>query len=64
MSVDLPAPFSPTRAWTSPGRRSNCALVERVDAGKRLLDPLHLDEQIARRGLRCHARLRRSRWWG
>src|SRR5688572_28876719 len=23
MSVDLPAPFSPTRAWISPGRRSN-----------------------------------------
>ena len=23
MRVDLPAPFSPTRAWTSPGRRSN-----------------------------------------
>src|SRR6185503_17915106 len=23
MSVDLPAPFSPTSAWTSPGRRSN-----------------------------------------
>src|SRR5437763_16276744 len=22
MSVDLPAPFSPTRAWASPGRRS------------------------------------------
>src|SRR5690242_17136564 len=23
MRVDLPAPFSPTRAWTSPGRSSN-----------------------------------------
>jgi hypothetical protein len=23
MRVDFPAPFSPTRAWISPGRRSN-----------------------------------------
>ena len=23
ISVDLPAPFSPTRAWISPGRRSS-----------------------------------------
>ena len=23
ISVDLPAPFSPTRAWTSPACRSN-----------------------------------------
>ena len=30
--------------------------VERVDTRERLADPLHLDEHIARRGLRCHAR--------
>ena len=29
MSVLLPAPFSPTRPWTSPGRSSRSTLVER-----------------------------------
>ena len=38
ISVDLPAPFSPMRAWTSPARRSNDDAVERGDAGEALAD--------------------------
>ena len=36
MSVDLPAPFSPTRAWTSPGTQLELCSVERVDPRERL----------------------------
>src|ERR671915_294387 len=37
MSVLLPAPFSPTRAWTSPGRRSKSTSSTAVTPPKRLV---------------------------
>src|SRR5918995_2605701 len=40
MSVDLPAPFSPSRACTSPRRRSKSTLSFAVIAPKRLVTPL------------------------
>ena len=39
MSVDLPAPFSPTRAWTSPLRRSNETWSSAFTPGKLLETP-------------------------
>src|SRR3954468_8013019 len=39
MSVDLPAPFSPTSAWTSPARRSNRAPSSAWTPGNVLLIP-------------------------
>ena len=39
MSVDLPAPFSPSRACTSPRRRSKSTLSFAVRAPKRLVTP-------------------------
>src|ERR687894_2537373 len=36
-SVDLPAPFSPTRAWASPARSSSCAPRRAATAPKDLL---------------------------
>ena len=39
MSVDLPAPFSPTRAWTSPARRSKRQSRRACTPGKSLLMP-------------------------
>src|SRR5581483_7120285 len=38
--VDLPAPFSPTSAWTSPCRSSNCTSSSAWTPGKLLLAPL------------------------
>ena len=37
--VDLPAPFSPSRAWTSPARRSKLTSVSAATPGKPLLTP-------------------------
>ncbi len=33
MSVDFPAPFSPTRAWTSPGSTSRLTPLSAVTPG-------------------------------
>src|SRR4051794_41177153 len=38
-SVDLPAPFSPTRAWTRPGRHVRSARSSARTPGKDLLSP-------------------------
>ena len=38
MSVDLPAPFSPTSAWTSPRAQVERHAVERAQAGEGLAD--------------------------
>ncbi len=56
MSVDLPAPFSPTRAWTSPGAQLEPAPIERANAGEGPVDALHRDEQLAHGPQRvyCH----------
>ena len=40
-SVDLPAPFSPSSAWISPGATSKPHIVERLHAGEALADPRH-----------------------
>src|SRR6218665_1420826 len=39
ISVDLPAPFSPSSACTEPGRRRNCTLSSATTPGKDLLTP-------------------------
>ena len=40
ISVDLPAPFSPTRAWTSPARRSNETPFKACTPANALLIPV------------------------
>lgn len=40
MSVDLPAPFSPHRAWTSPARNSRLTLVSALAPPNDLLTPV------------------------
>ena len=50
ISVDLPAPFSPTRAWTSPGLEIETAAVKRVHTREALADVGHLDQQITHDG--------------
>ena len=47
ISVDLPAPFSPTTACTSPRRKSHGHAVERDDAGEPFGYPAYLDDFIA-----------------
>ena len=42
ISVDLPAPFSPIRRWTSPGSTLRFAVSERDNAAKALLYRLKL----------------------
>ena len=39
ISVDLPAPFSPSRTWTSPARMSRSTLSLATTPGKRLVTP-------------------------
>ena len=39
MSVDLPAPFSPNRAWTSPARKSKLTSSLATMPGKLLTMP-------------------------
>src|SRR5436309_387484 len=39
INVDLPAPFSPSRAWTSPGRTSNETSLSATTASKCLVIP-------------------------
>src|SRR4051812_35297066 len=39
ISVDLPAPFSPQRAWTSPACRSKLTSRSATTPGKRLVSP-------------------------
>ena len=36
MRVDLPAPFSPTTARTSPGEQGQAHVLQRLHAGERL----------------------------
>ena len=45
-SVDLPAPFSPSSAWISPGADLEIDVVERLHAGKALADPGHAQERL------------------
>ena len=45
ISVDLPAPFSPTKAWTSPARRSNETFRKACNSGKRLADSRQLQQR-------------------
>ncbi len=45
MSVDLPAPFSPSRACTSPRAQVEVDLVVGDDAGEALDDAPHLDRE-------------------
>ena len=48
MSVDLPAPFSPSRACTSPRRRSKSTLSFAVERAEALGDALQLEgERVA-----------------
>src|SRR5262245_32934763 len=39
ISVDLPAPFSPQRAWTSPARRSNATFLSATTPGNFFVRP-------------------------
>ena len=55
ISVDLPAPFSPTSACTSPARRSNDTPLQRAHAGERLGDRGRV-EQHGERLYRRHVR--------
>ncbi len=63
MSVDLPAPFSPSRACTSPTRTSKSTLSLATTPGKRLTIPristaravsVHLDGKGPREPLMGH----------
>ena len=54
ISVVLPAPFSPSRAWISPGRTSRLISSLASDTGIALRDPAHLE-----RG-RGHVELRQA----
>ena len=45
MRVDLPAPFSPSSAWTSPGRTSNDTPESARTPGNDLLDAAHLEQR-------------------
>ena len=47
MSVLLPAPFSPSRAWTSPRAQVEVDVVVGDDAGEALDDAAHLDAPAA-----------------
>ena len=55
ISVDLPAPFSPRRACTSPAAELEVDVVVRDDARERLRDPAHLEHNL---------RARRTHSWG
>ena len=46
ISVDLPAPFSPTRPITSPRRDAQADAVERDDAGIGLADADELEKRL------------------
>ena len=49
LSVDLPAPLSPTRPRTSPARRIEIDAIQRLDRAERLADVLHAAPGSARR---------------
>ena len=51
MRVDLPAPFSPSSAWISPGLHDEIDALVRDDAGEALGDPPQLELHVVR--LRC-----------
>src|ERR1700722_2989429 len=46
ISVDLPAPFSPTRAWTSPGRTSRATERKATVEPKRLWIPVMVSRAV------------------
>ena len=49
MSVDLPAPFSPTSPCTSPRLTDEVDVVQRNDAGKALADAAHREDRLRSR---------------
>ena len=63
ISVDLPAPFSPSSATTSPACTLEAHAAQRVHAGKALLDVPQLEDRHAHageRGASATAQLRRA----
>ena len=48
INVDLPAPFSPTRACTSPAAKGRTTRVQRADAGERFRDRNRASRSIRR----------------
>ena len=44
ISVDLPAPFSPTRAWISPASHGEVDVAQRLHAGEALADAAHFQD--------------------
>ena len=56
MSVDLPAPLSPTSAMTSPAATRKSTSVQRLHGPEALRDPAQLEDG---RGASCRAPLRR-----
>ena len=46
ISVDLPAPFSPRRACTSPGKDREMHILQRMHAAKGFGDMLHLENGL------------------
>ena len=53
ISVDLPAPLSPTSAMTSPARTSKSTSVSACTEPKRLRDPVELEERWSSRRRSC-----------
>ena len=59
ISVLLPAPFSPSTAWISPGRTSRSTLSFAITAGIALGDAAQDKARLQLRiGSRCHSTLR------
>ena len=58
ISVDLPAPFSPRSAWTSPGVEGERDVVERLRGVEALRDPGELEERHLRRARPRSSRVR------
>ena len=64
ISVDLPAPLSPTQGGDLPGGDVEVDVVERVDGAEVLGDAAQLEQQRAGRGSARRARLRTGRAHG
>ena len=54
ISVDLPAPFSPSSAWISPRLRSKSTPAQRLDAAEMLDDAAHDEQRGPAFGRRAH----------